>query len=165
MVKDESNIKTYIVEKSVDGSRFEKLFAVDCKMLGNYSFTDLQPNNGTNYYRINGITNNDNSIISSVVKIIIKESTKVQEIVLSPNPTTNGKFTTSFTSETAQPMVLKVIETSTGKIVKTQFISAAKGTNQVAVSLNNEQASGLYIVSLEADNIKYNNAKLIVSKK
>ena len=76
-----------------------------------------------------------------------------------------GKFTTNFTSELAQPMVLKVIETSTGKIVKTQFINAAKGANQVAVSLNNEQASGLYIVSLEADGVKYNAAKLMVNKK
>ena len=82
-----------------------------------------------------------------------------------PNPTTGDKFTTNLTSELAQPMVLKVIETATGKIVKTQFINAAKGANQVAVSLNYAQANGLYIVSLEADGVKYNAAKLMVNKK
>lgn len=89
----------------------------------------------------------------------------VNGVSVYPNPATGGKFTTSFTSETAQPMVLRVIETSTGKIVKTQFINATKGVNQVAVALNNEQANGLYIVSLEADGVKYNATKLMVSKK
>ena len=82
-----------------------------------------------------------------------------------PNPATGGKFTTQFNSELAQPMVLKVIETSTGKVVKTQFINATKGNNAVAVTLGNEQANGLYIVTLETDGVKYNAAKLMVNKK
>ena len=82
-----------------------------------------------------------------------------------PNPAIGGKFTTQFNSELAQPMVLKVIETSTGKIVKTQFINATKGNNAVAVTLGNEQANGLYIVTLETDGVKYNAAKLMVNKK
>jgi hypothetical protein len=82
-----------------------------------------------------------------------------------PNPST-GKFNVGFTSETAQPLVLKVVETATGKIVKTQFINAAKGANQVAVTMDNSiSASGSYIVTLEGDNIKYNAAKLIVNRK
>jgi hypothetical protein len=82
-----------------------------------------------------------------------------------PNPTT-GKFNVGFTSELAQPLVLKVVETATGKTVKTQFINAAKGANQTAVVLDNITSSnGLYIVTLEGDNVKYNAAKLIVNKK
>jgi hypothetical protein len=82
-----------------------------------------------------------------------------------PNPST-GKFTVSFTSEVLQPMVLKVIETSTGKIVKTQFVNATKGANQTVVQLDNiTSTNGLYIVTLEGDNTKYNAAKLIVNKK
>ena len=83
-----------------------------------------------------------------------------------PLPTTGGKFTTSFTSETAQPLVLKVIEASTGKLVKTMFINATKGNNATAVELiNTTPASGLYIVTLEGDNVKYNAAKLMVNKR
>ncbi len=82
-----------------------------------------------------------------------------------PNPST-GKFTVSFTSEVLQPMVLKVIETSTGKTVKTQFVNAAKGANQTAVQLDNIiSTNGLYIVTLEGDNTKYNAAKLMVNSK
>ncbi|MCX6210003.1 MAG: PKD domain-containing protein, partial [Bacteroidetes bacterium] len=82
-----------------------------------------------------------------------------------PNPST-GKFNVGFTSETAQPLVLKVVETATGKIVKTQFINATKGANQTAVQLDNiTSTNGLYIVTLEGDNTKYNAAKLMVNKR
>jgi hypothetical protein len=82
-----------------------------------------------------------------------------------PNPTT-GKFNVGFTSELAQPLVLKVVETATGKTVKTQFINAAKGANQTAVVLDNiTSTNGLYIVTLEGDNTKYNAAKLMVNRK
>jgi hypothetical protein len=63
-------------------------------------------------------------------------------------------------------MVLKVIETATGKTVKTQFVNASKGANQTAVQLDNiTSTNGLYIVTLEGDNTKYNAAKLIVNRK
>jgi hypothetical protein len=86
----------------------------------------------------------------------------VNTIVIYPNPTI-GKFTTSFTSTNNQSLVLKVTEAATGRVVKTQFINATKGSNQVAVDHN--LASGLYIVTLEGDNVKLRVAKLIIGKK
>jgi hypothetical protein len=86
----------------------------------------------------------------------------IQGMTLYPNPTT-GKFTVGFNSDSQQPLVLKVIETATGKITKTQFVNAAKGNNQIVVE--NALSSGLYIVTLEGDNVKYNAAKLLVNRK
>ena len=95
----------------------------------------------------------------------IATAIEVKTVAVYPNPS-NGKFTASFTSEIASSLVLKVIETATGRIVKTQFINAAKGANQVAVALDNTTStSGLYIVSLEGDGISFNAAKLIINKK
>ncbi|MFY7884639.1 MAG: T9SS type A sorting domain-containing protein, partial [Dolichospermum sp.] len=97
-----------------------------------------------------------NSVIASAIEVLT--------LGVYPNPS-NGRFTTKFTSEVAMPLVLKVIETSTGRIVKTQFINAAKGINQVEVTMDNSiSASGSYIVTLEGDNIKYNATKLLVNK-
>ncbi|MFY7964836.1 MAG: hypothetical protein ACOVO1_08050, partial [Chitinophagaceae bacterium] len=62
--------------------------------------------------------------------------------------------------------VLKVIEVSTGRVVKTQFIDATKGANQAAVELSNTTSiNGLFIVTLEGDNTKYNAVKLMVNGK
>ena len=81
-----------------------------------------------------------------------------------PNPTM-GRFTTTFSSDVAQPLVLKVTEVATGKSVKTMFINATKGANKAAVTLDNITSSnGLYIVTLEGDNVKYNPAKLMVNR-
>jgi hypothetical protein len=95
----------------------------------------------------------------------IAADVSVNTMGIYPNPST-GKFTTNFTSEIAQPLVLKVIEASTGKTIKTQFINAVKGANQTAVELSNTTSTnGLFIVTLEGDNVKFNAAKLIVNKK
>ena len=82
-----------------------------------------------------------------------------------PNPTI-GKFTTTFTSDVAQALVLKVTDIATGKVVKTQFINASKGENKINVTIENSQAinSGLYIVTLEGDDIKYIPVKLAVNR-
>jgi len=59
----------------------------------------------------------------------INNSLTATALGIYPNPTT-GKFTVAFTSEATQPLVLKVIESATGKTVKTQFINAVKGVNK-----------------------------------
>ncbi len=78
-----------------------------------------------------------------------------------PNPTTS-KFTVAFTSNAAQPLQLKIIEAATGRTVKTQFVNASKGNNSIAI--NSTINNGLYIVTLEGDDVKYNPTKLMVNK-
>ena len=92
---------------------------------------------------------------------VINNSLSATTLGVYPNPTT-GKFTVAFTSDAAQPLVLKVVEAATGKTVKTMFINATKGTNSIAVE--NRLANGLYIVTLDGDDVKYNPAKLMVGK-
>jgi hypothetical protein len=81
-----------------------------------------------------------------------------------PNPTLGSTFTAKFNSETSQNLVLKVTEVATGRVVKTMFVQATKGTNQQVVNLNNNTANGNYIVTLDGDAVKYNAAKLVLGK-
>jgi hypothetical protein len=92
----------------------------------------------------------------------INNSFSASTLGVYPNPTV-GKCSIAFTSSVAQPLILKVVEAATGKTIKTQFINATKGTNHFGV--DNSLANGLYIVTLEGDNVKYNPAKLTVGKK
>ena len=93
---------------------------------------------------------------------VISTSLAATSLGIYPNPTM-GKFTVAFTSEMLQPLVLKVTEAATGKIVTTQFINATKGANTIVV--DNSLADGLYIVTLDGDDVKYNAAKLMVNRK
>lgn len=80
---------------------------------------------------------------------------------LYPNPN-NGKFTLAFNSETSQPLVVKVIEVATGRVLKTEFFNATKGNNQKLISLDTKLAKGNYLVTLSGDSVNYNTAKFVV---
>jgi hypothetical protein len=67
-------------------------------------------------------------------------------------------------SDISQSVVLKVIETATGKIVKTQFAQAQKGSNNVRVILPQNTSNGMYLVQLESDEGKYQVQKLLINK-
>ncbi len=90
---------------------------------------------------------------------------KVYPIVLFPNPS-SGKFLTRFTSEVSTTAQLKVYEASTGKLIKTQLINTIKGENQVTVNLIEEQylTSGVYIIAIEGDELRYKPTKLVLTK-
>lgn len=81
-----------------------------------------------------------------------------------PNPN-KGKFGITFIAEADANFVLRVIEISTGRTLKTQFINAKQGTNNVNVDLGTgSKASGVYTVTLESDGIKYQSQKLLLNK-
>jgi len=86
-----------------------------------------------------------------------------QTIAVKPNPN-SGLFTASFNSNTDMPLQLSVTELSTGRKVSQQIVSAKKGNNKFVVSLDKNLINGIYVVTLDGDNIKYNPAKLIISK-
>ena len=90
----------------------------------------------------------------------------VEQIGIYPNPST-GRFTTKFTSNSSQALILKVYEAATGRLIKQQIIVAYSGDNQVNINLTETQstiADGLYIVTLQGDEQRYQPAKLIITK-
>ena len=82
---------------------------------------------------------------------------------VTPNPS-NGKFVTTFTSATAEDVLINVIELASGKVVKTMNHKATKGTNPVVVDLSKNNASGIYIVNITSNTQSFKPAKLVVSK-
>ena len=89
----------------------------------------------------------------------------VQAVNVFPNPSI-GKFLAKFTSQTSNTLMLKVYESTTGKLIKTQYVNATIGDNQVAVNLteDNYLTSGVYIITLEGDEVKFAPTKLILNK-
>ncbi|MBS4042328.1 MAG: hypothetical protein KGZ59_00745, partial [Chitinophagaceae bacterium] len=76
-------------------------------------------------------------------------------------------FSAKFNSNSSQPLVLKVYEAATGRMVKQQIVVAYSGDNQVNINLTESQSTitdGLYIVTLEGDGQRYQPAKLIITK-
>ncbi|MEO5500867.1 MAG: T9SS type A sorting domain-containing protein [Ginsengibacter sp.] len=83
---NELNNKGFNVQHSSDGARFSTLSFVNGKGSLNgaeYNFTDKNPYNGNNYYRVVQVDENGKTFNSPVVNVIIKNH---QEFVIYPNP-------------------------------------------------------------------------------
>lgn len=86
---NEINNKGFVVERSNDSKLFEELQFVSAKTeAGDYSFKDVNPINGKNYYRLKQI-DLDGTVSLHEVKFIDFNSS-VSELTLYPNPVTNG---------------------------------------------------------------------------
>lgn len=106
-VSQSDNNKGFYIEKSIDGNNWSELGFVEATASNysgenNYSFTDPNPQPGSNYYRIKQVDFN-NSASYSATKIISLSST--EKIAVWPNPAkdminvqTNG-YQTSVTME------------------------------------------------------------------
>ncbi len=109
---------------------------------------------------IGGSVNNLRFSKQSIVNIIASNG----EIVIYPNPN-KGKFTVNFVTDANQSVVLKLVEVASGKQVHTQFINAKKGMNTVDVDLQSKvYTSGLYILTLEGDDLKYSPKKVMINR-
>jgi hypothetical protein len=87
----EINAKEFVVEKSLDGSKFSPITTVAAKnsnQANNYKAEDLQPANGLNYYRLK-LTDKDGSFKFSKVLPINVAKANNQSLTVFPNPVVN----------------------------------------------------------------------------
>ncbi|PZR30008.1 MAG: hypothetical protein DI535_00460 [Citrobacter freundii] len=91
-VADEVNVNKYVVERSADGADFQSIGEVAYNAMGggdkDYYYTDKNPLQGNNYYRIKEQDIDGRSTLSGVRQV---RFTGDRSIVLSPVPTYNHK--------------------------------------------------------------------------
>ena len=142
---NEINTREFIVERSTN-SLYNSIGSVPALSVpGNhtYYFTDINPVNGTNLYRLK-MVDKDGRFSYSPVLIIKLNPTAVNWKVY-PNPV-KAVGTVSFTTTTAAKYSLQVINAN-GTVVKTINGIAAVGTNTVKVDLH-PFAKGNYLIQV-----------------
>lgn len=82
----EVNVKRYEVERSVNGQDFQVIGTISAAQKQAYTFTDANPAQGSNYYRIRNVDLDGSSSLSQVVKVVFGK--QVNNISLFPNPVT-----------------------------------------------------------------------------
>ncbi len=96
VTENETNASLFEVERSMDGIHYTVIGTVPALNSGStarYHFTDLQPFNGLNYYRVKSTDINGAFKYSPVRKVNFKRDGA--DIMLYPNPVTNGWVTVS----------------------------------------------------------------------
>jgi len=137
---NELNADKYIVERSGDGINYEPIGQVPAYNNGNknnYSYTDLQPLPGLNFYRLK-MTDLDGSFRNSPVRKINFENTG-DDFSIYPNPVTADKLFVSSTGKITSALLFD----AAGRVVKLYTLNSrsntldvggiAKGTYQLKV--------------------------------
>ncbi len=154
---DEVNTASDVVERSYDGVNFVAAGSLPAKgslQVNNYQFTD-HPSfaNAEVFYRLKLIDKDGKFTYSNVLVFSLGKQTGVK---LFPNPAKNYVQLT-YGSSKYESTTIEVTDIS-GKIVLTQSVSTALGTNAVTLNFQNKLVSGTYIVRFVV------NGEMVVNK-
>jgi hypothetical protein len=143
----EVNISRFVIERSADGGRFAEIGEVTAQ--GNYSgerqysFTDVSPNSGLNYYRLKSV---DRSGAQKLSDIRMVKNSGTASVGVYPNPV-DQQFTLNISSEKSDLAVVSIIDMN-GKQVFARTLSVISGINNVNINAR-QFAAGTYVVKVQ----------------
>lgn len=135
---------TFIVERSEDGRSFHQIGQVTGKgMATDYTFDDLKPLFGVNYYRVAMVALNGHSVYSKVVSATM--NTNRFNVVVYPNPVADV-LTVKVSGGNLDGATIEVRDV-TGRLLKQ--IKVKNAQTQISMA---GLAQGLYILKYQEDN-------------
>jgi hypothetical protein len=163
VAESEKSFKGYQIERSVNGKDFAEQTFIQSQSNGanisgavlKYSWTDAQPANGTNYYRLKMIDIDGTYEYSKVV--IVKHEGLTGDVNIYPNPSKGTISITGLESD-INGAVYSIFD-MTGKLV-TQNTVPSNGN----ISLGNMQ-NGYYIIHVENASTSLNNRSMVLLNK
>ena len=155
--KGEVGVRDYTLQKSADGVNYQNIntqAAKNSTTTSSYTYTDNNPVNGLNYYRVKTTQNNDIERYSTVITINFKLSS-INNVVLYPNPAVS---TVQISTKEAKELRIVNVE---GKVVYTKSINASNAITTVDVS---KFGKGVYMVEVISNNGEKQVEKLVISQ-
>ena len=124
--ENENNVNSYIVERSLDGIRFEPvgLQTPTANNFGNpyYNYLDTRANSSFNWYRIKAILMSGEPVFSDMAKADMAQKPLESKISIFPNPVRNGKINISFENKLFGLYRLSIIN-NTGQLVHAETLN------------------------------------------
>lgn len=147
----ELNNAYFEVQRSTDGIQFKNIAKINgagnSEHLLHYYFTDDNPVNGLNYYRLNQIDFDGKATLTDPVSVNMGFGNLTMEIYSAPNSSNiNIGITADHTSE-AQLTIYNI----GGKKVLEQAVSLNKGANHLSLNMSDSN-QGIFIATLHIRN-------------
>ena len=137
---------TMTLERSSDSRNFTVINAITADALRcnqPFNYTDAQPMNGMNYYRLKMVDAGEKISYSSILALL--NATKGFDIVsIAPNPVVTGNFKLNVASAQAGKMDVSIFDMQ-GRLVNRQSITLIAGFNSMPVNVAN-LSSGTYTI-------------------
>ena len=145
----EINTAQYAIERS-QGNDFEKIGTVlaDPSTSG-YSFTDVSPQRGTNYYRLRMVDKNGTFSFSPIKTV---KFSSLNQLQLYPNPASTT-ITIHLQSAGGGTEKLEVFN-ATGVLVQTSLISLNPGINRITINISTLPKNVYHIRALAMDQVQ-----------
>jgi hypothetical protein len=145
----EFNINRYVIERSSDGINFSPATMVSPKenngLYNSYTWTDVAPFNGNNFYRIKAVEQSSTINYSTIVKVDIGSANS--GIAIYPNPVTNGTVNLQLTNMPQGAYEAKLMNLN-GQVLVTKTINHAGGSATQTIQLNNSVAKGIFTLEI-----------------
>ncbi|MEO7046369.1 MAG: hypothetical protein ABI091_13750, partial [Ferruginibacter sp.] len=142
-VDNQSNMKEYQVEKSLDGNRFNNVgtIAANTNNASVYNFLDKNAPAGYNFYRIRSIGKDGQQTVTQIVRVLIQRGTP--QITIHPNPITNGVINLHLINEPSGMYGIRLLN-PLGQTIVSKQVSHADGTSTEQIQWNYNLAHGVY---------------------
>lgn len=141
----ERNTSHFSIERSANGTDFKEIGSVqgsgDGIIAHNYTFKDISPENGINYYRLKIIDYDNTSEYSNIEVVIFEGSPAIQ---LYPNPVKKTIQLEGFDLKINDAQ-LEIIDRN-GKLIFSNKVFITDGRLQISTDLANIQNSGTYFL-------------------
>ena len=147
----ELNNKGFMVERSIDGKKFESVQFVKgngtTAQISNYLLLDEKAFNISNtlYYRLRQIDFDDTESYSNIVKVERNELS-LSNVTAVPNPFV-GTTTIEFVSAATSPYVISIVDVQ-GKEIATRTVNVKEGMNSILLPELEGANAGIYFINV-----------------
>lgn len=149
----ETNNDFFTVEKSLDGTSFEKVAVVDgagfSYITKNYSINDYRPYTGVSYYRLKQTDFNGNFSYSTTVPVKYYHTVDESNIIVYPNPS-NGTFNLKIDGFNKNEEMKIVLRDIMGRKYFSMKTTVTENGNAL-VKVNEQLPSGVYVLICHAE--------------
>jgi hypothetical protein len=150
----ESNILYFGVERSADGRNFEEIGQAQPINAGNfvqeYTFQDLNPLLGRNFYRIVDHSQNGETSFSPIAEAFFGSAEQFQIISVGPNPLAD-RLMLNFIAEKEMQVQIELTDIG-GNLVFKYKIAAEAGTNLLEFETS-QMAAGTYFLRMQTQGL------------
>jgi hypothetical protein len=144
-VGTEEDITEYVIERSADGRLYSSIGSVPAARRSSYSFADIKPLAGTNFYRIRAVEINGAPKYSTVANINLSKAG--QGIGVYPSIVKNNQFTLQITNLPGGNYRLN-IHNAVGQLVVSRNMNHNGGSSVQTINLPAGIQKGVYKVSV-----------------
>lgn len=153
-VAAEYNLLKYEIERSNDGLSFTKIGEVAARnsaITTEYSYTDLQPFSGYNYYRVRMVDMDGTKKYSVIAKVKIGGA--VQAITIFPNPVAGFSINVQIQNMPAGKFTARLYNLH-GHVIMTKLFNHQGESATEIIYLPNTAGKGLYQLEISNSEIK-----------